>query len=138
MTHAKLVHKPFDCDGILPPHGVTKAVGANAYAGTPVANQCHLVWETPDLSRIGQLFISFDLPPHSGPANISDFEGNTLIENERSKETCVFALAINTDPARSDLGWLIISVFTENSIPPPCPLAREFIETAFDNLEDVA
>lgn len=116
---------------------IGQTLGVHTHPGSPFPDQCHVVWENDDLSVIGQLFVMFSGPSRRAPANISEFEGNTLIETVLSANTCQDDLAISDTLDRWKHGsWLILRVNTENATPPPCELARQFLEFAFARLSD--
>jgi hypothetical protein len=138
VARTKRVGTPPACEAILPLPAISQVVGVNAYPrDTEFRNQCDAVYENTDLSRTGQVRTEFSSPPISGPIAISEFEGNTLLEKEVSDRTCEYGLAINDALKRHEHGsWLLVQVFSENGNTPPCELARQLVEIAFENLPD--
>jgi hypothetical protein len=138
VVHGKRVDMPPACETIMPMTTVSQVVGMNAHRGkSTLENQCHVVYEEQDLSRIGQLFVKFSGPSRNEPADISEFEGNTLIETRVDDNFCEYGLAIDdTLKSYDDGSWLIVRVNSENANPPPCGPARQLLELAFGNLVD--
>lgn len=139
VTKGKRVTSPPSCEDVMPLATVSHTVGLDAHPGSAaLADECQAVWQNADVSQLGQLYVSFVHPPTDGQRiDISDFEGDTLLEVQRSADICVDALAIDDTLDQHQPGsWLITRVSTDKANPPPCPLARKFLEIAFGNLHD--
>jgi len=138
VAQAKRVETPPACEVVMPLPTINQVVGANAHPGdSTVPNECHAEYETADLSRVGQVWVNFSRPSHLEPVAISEFEGNTLLESEISNQLCEYGLPIDDALDQYDHGsWLTLRVMSGDGNPPPCGLARQLIEIAFENLSD--
>lgn len=138
VAQAKAVETPPACEVIMPLATISQIVGANAVPGTSsVPNECHATYENADLTHIGQVWVRFNGPVSLEPVAISEFEGSTLLESATSNQLCEYGLAIDDTLDQYDHGsWLTLKVMSANGTPPPCGLARQLIEIAFENLPD--
>jgi hypothetical protein len=140
VAQAKRVESPPACEEILPLATVGSVVAADAHPGSVSApDECVADFETADRRRFGRVLVGFSAPVSIEPVALSQLEGNTLIESAISGETCEYGVAINGDIDNFAFGsWLTVRVVSAEGNPPACGLARQLVEIAFENLDDVS